>query len=150
MPDRGNVNMVDFEGESGKTGYWTNQTLSSDTWYTTMGPLVAEIVATSCAGLKRATIVYDGGTATAGISGAYGNIEDKVRLCFSGNAGDTMEMDIPAPIADIFSADNETVDPTNAQIQALLAQLIALACTKLGQTIVALLWGKRVRKEHKG
>jgi len=72
----------------------------------------------------------------AAASVAYGNVatyedvEDKAILTFDTTTGALHRYQIPAPISALFLADGETVDPANANLKQLVADM--LVATYLG------------------
>lgn len=96
-----------------------------------------------------------------GASGTTDNAEDSVVLAFATTQGSVARLSVPAPNDAIFLADNQTVDPTNAAVAALVTELLscvtfndasgttgstAVASTASGAEFATFLGGLRVRR----
>jgi hypothetical protein len=86
---------------------------------------------------------------TYGTNAVYETIEDKAMLTFETASGAIHRYQVPAPVAAIFLADDETVDPANAKVTALTAAMIGKACSEDGVLIASYIGGIRIRKKLK-
>ena len=96
-----------------------------------------------------------------GATGSVDNAEDSVGLSFATTQGGIAKVSIPAPKAVIFLADNMTVDPAQADVAALVSELLtcvefndvsatagstAIASTSSGAEFAEFLGGLRIRR----
>jgi hypothetical protein len=79
-----------------------------------------------------------GGAATAAI---YPSTKDAAELVFSTPTGTTVTVTLPAPIASIFLADGETVDPV--AIATLITDCLAVLTDGSGTAVTAYVGGIR-------
>lgn len=77
----------------------------------------------------------------APVAAQYPGVLDRATLFFSTAAGSVVKVQIPAPLASIFLADQETVDP--AVIAALIALVIANVVTDAGVPVTSYIGGTR-------
>jgi hypothetical protein len=82
-----------------------------------------------------------------GTNSEYANAEDKAIFTFQAANGSIHRLQVPAPIAAIFQADGETVDPANAAVVAFVAAFIANAVTSAGGAIGFGANGTRIRRK---
>jgi len=82
-------------------------------------------------------------TTPAPVAAALQSVLDAAMLTFSTTSSSLVTVTLPAPIASIFFADGETVDP--AQIAAIIAAVVGTVQTVGGSTATAFVSGTRVR-----
>jgi hypothetical protein len=98
--------------------------------------------------VSNATVTTGRDHATANVAGVdalYESVEDKMVLVFQTAFGALHRYKIPAPKATCFLADGETVDYTNADVAALVAQFVAQASSRDGDNLSASVGGYRQR-----
>lgn len=115
-------------------------------------PLINALSNASFVGVGGANLVQD---LAYGLSTSEtDNAEDAVELAFQTANGTVSRISVPAPLDSIFLADNQTVNPANGDVAALVTQLLqtaswsgnGVASTKSGAALVAFLGGVRVRR----
>lgn len=79
------------------------------------------------------------------IAAQYQSVTDWAILSFLTSAGNLLTITVPAPIAGLFKADQETVDPVPAA--ALIAQVIADVVDINGNPVVGYVGGVRVQSK---
>lgn len=82
---------------------------------------------------------------TYGAAGAYDSVEDKAQLTYQTGTGAIHRYEIPAPLASIFLADDETVDPANGLVAALTAAMVGKASSRDGVLLGSYVGGIRTR-----
>ncbi len=85
-------------------------------------------------------VVYGG-------AGQFQDSSDKAALSFTTATGAIHRYQVPAPLAAIFLADLETVDPSNAAVTAFVAAMEAVACSRDGSAITTFIGGIRLRRK---
>lgn len=148
VADRITLRCEDDEGLKGTTGFWTQSTINRATWEADYLALLNAIDAVSEAGfLPSATFVGSTPYVPSDL-GPYSTIEDKLELQLRCADGSDTSMELPCPVSTIFEADERTVDPSDALIIELIAQLVTLAANKFASAIVGLVFGRRVQRER--
>jgi hypothetical protein len=77
------------------------------------------------------------------VNASFPDVFDQAALLFQTPAGSITTIVIPAPMANIFLADGETVDP--AQISAIITAVIANTVTQNGTPVTSYVSGYRRR-----
>lgn len=90
-----------------------------------------------------------------GASGGYDGAEDRAVFAFATAQGTIGKIGIPAPKSGIFLSDDQTVDPSNADVAAFVAAMLSgtpvagvtgiYGATKSGTTFTTFLGALRVR-----
>jgi hypothetical protein len=82
------------------------------------------------------------------VNATYPNVQDAARFVFADAGGNIASVTLPAPVASLFLADQETVDLTNVQVAALAAVVASeLVHPTSGQPLTTL-WGGRRRRDR--
>lgn len=81
-----------------------------------------------------------------GANAVFKDIEDKAVLTFTTASGAIHRYQVPAPVASLFLADEETVDSSNADIATLFAAMSGVASSRDGSLINAFIGGIRIRR----
>ena len=81
----------------------------------------------------------------AGVSSAYGTHRDFARLRFESATKEDVNVNIPAPVNAMFLADNETVDASNANVEAVIAWILENGRSSSGQALQRYVTGNRWR-----
>ena len=80
----------------------------------------------------------------------YGDSEDKAYFEFrSQNTGQVYALSVPAPKAELFAADNETVDPNDAQAANVIITVTTIGASKSADTDLQYIKGYRLRKKSR-
>lgn len=82
--------------------------------------------------------------APAPTAAIYAGVTDRAELLFSTAAGGYYKVQVPAPVASLFLADQETVDPTAAA--TIITEAIASVVTPDGTALTAYVAGTRLRR----
>lgn len=82
-----------------------------------------------------------------GTNADFPSAEDKAVFTFQTAAGAIHRFQVPAPKAAIFQADGQTVDPTNTDVVAFVAAIIANATNTNGAAIAFGGFGVRARRK---
>jgi hypothetical protein len=90
------------------------------------------------------SFVFDDPSINPGFS-AFDDVEDKALLEFQAQDGSPVKVSIPGPISTIFEADEETVDPLDAAIAALIVEVLGTVVTAGGRVVVEYVKGYRKR-----
>ena len=85
--------------------------------------------------------------ATYGAAGQFQSVEDKAHLTFTDASGQAHRYSVPAPLAAIFLADLETVDPANSLVGAFSTAILAGAFSRNGIAVTAFIGGVRIRRK---
>jgi len=85
-------------------------------------------------------------TSPAPVAMPFQSGQDRAVLTFVTGVGTLANLIVPAPDAAIFLADLETVDPSNAQVAALIAAAIGSLTDSNGNTVTAYQAGIRLRR----
>jgi len=80
----------------------------------------------------------------AAVAASFPDVSDVAWLTFTKASGELVKVAIPAPLASIFLADGETVDPT--QVAALITAVIANVVDASGNAVTAYVSGLRNTK----
>lgn len=83
--------------------------------------------------------------APAPVAAPFISTQDAAVLTYATTSTSLLKLTLPAPVASIFFADGETVDP--AQIAAINAAVIGTAQTPQGATATAFVAGSRSRND---
>lgn len=75
----------------------------------------------------------------------YPNVEDKAVFTFGTVVGSLHRIKVPGPLASIFLADLETIDPANAAVTAFTTAFTSNALDSDGNGIVFFIGGTRTR-----
>jgi hypothetical protein len=98
----------------------------------------------------KASIGVKADVADTPANGDYEDVEDKMALTFGDENGMTHTYYIPSPLSTCFLAtDNNTVDPANASVAALIAGILTHGRTQGGNDLTTFKGGTRVRKKNK-
>jgi hypothetical protein len=126
----------DAKGNTARTSFYVAganagaQAVAANNIFVTLGPLTNAAFQSSSGPETAAPIeVVYGGAAT------YENVEDKATFTFQTASGAIHRYRIPAPVAAIFLADGETVDPANTAVVAFVSAVIANAVDRNGNAI---------------
>jgi len=84
-----------------------------------------------------------------GTNATYETVEDKAMLTYQTSTGQNHRYMVPAPLAAIFLADSETVDPSNGLVTALSAAMVGKAASGDGVLIASYVGGIRIRRKLK-
>lgn len=83
-------------------------------------------------------------------NGDYEDVEDKMALSFRDENGLTHTFYVPGPLDSCFlSSDNNTVNPADGNVAALIAGILTNVRTAGGNNMSSFLGGTRVRKKNK-
>lgn len=94
--------------------------------------------------------VVDSTRPTYGSSATYASVSDKAHLVFSCLLGGLLHLDIPAPIADMFLADGETVNPAQSDVASLIGDMTGNShCNRAGDIVMDYLGGYRKRTSNR-
>lgn len=122
---------------------------------TLTGALLTDLQALSNAVIFQVT--GTGGNASAyvqyGTPATYENVEDKAALFFQTAVGRRMRIEIPAPLSAIFLSDQETVNPTNTHVAALITTMTTGSGTaevvdRGGAVVNNFVGGIRIRRKY--
>lgn len=80
-----------------------------------------------------------------GGAGQFQNVSDKAAVTFASASGAYHRYRVPGPLASIFLADLETVDPANAAVTAYANAVNGNVCSRDGSLMASLVGGIRVR-----
>jgi hypothetical protein len=97
----------------------------------------------------QASLSFAATVSDTGALGVYADNEDKVQMRFKDEDGETHSYLIPAPLASIFDADGETVNPANGAVDTFISAVTTNVKTKSGRDIVTFLGGRRMRRDRK-
>lgn len=82
-----------------------------------------------------------------GTNAEFASVEDKAVFTFQTATGSIHRFQIPAPIAAMFLADGETVDPANTAVVTFTSAVVANAFTRGDEAITFGAFGTRVRRK---
>lgn len=143
------VSYRDAKGQTAKTSFFVVAATPALA-LTAASTLVPLITALTNAALQNAKGAYTTSPTvnSYGTNAVYETIEDKAQLTFQTATGAIHRYQIPAPKAAIFMADDETVDPANADVLALAAAFVAdQVASRDGSLIASFIGGIRVRRK---
>jgi|SRR5579872_5246977 len=86
------------------------------------------------------------GTSTAG-TGPFSAVEDRAVMTFRAADNSTINMEIPAPKALMFTTGTTQVDPTETHVAAWITWVQTNACSLFGQSLT-FVKGERTRKKQ--
>lgn len=128
---RWGVTLVDARGQRGKTGSHLSY-LNTSAATRGDAQLLASNLLSLVSACSNGAVVAGTGLASAtympnllGTAATYETVEDKAVLVYLTLAGTLHRLEIPAPIAAVFLADQETVNKAQANIAALTAAMTA-------------------------
>jgi len=137
---------ADYNQDLARTGAWVASTTTDPT---TLAPLMLKLVGiTSSQEYKHAIGNRQVLTTAAATANPY-DAADKVRLEFTDSAGNAQFLVLPGPKASIFLPDDETVDPADLDIIALVAQAIIDLKGRGGEDYVTYVSGRRIRRQRR-
>jgi len=145
-PNQYVIYTIDINEDLSRTTAWVASTvLTPDT----VAPLMVKLQGiTSAEELKHAVSRLQVLSTAVATANPY-DAADKVELRFRDSYGNSQHMLIPGPKSTIFLGDDETVDPANVDIIALVAQAIIDLKGRGGEDYVTYESGKRIRKQRK-
>lgn len=137
---RQSFTLRDNTGNTGRTSFW----MGVDTAVGNEGDLgtIAALMKTAIGNASNAKIVGSSGVSQGaldpsqyGVQAQYNNVEDKARLSFlAASRLRSTSLQVPAPLLALFfsagagtGGDEETVNPANAQVVALLAAMTTIS-----------------------
>lgn len=82
-----------------------------------------------------------------GTNAEYASVEDKAIFTFQTPTGGIHRLQVPAPIAAIFMADGETVDPANTTVVTWVSAVIANVVSRSGEAFAFGAFGTRLRRK---
>lgn len=114
-------------------------------------PLVAAL--SNAQLIRDAGAVFEPSDPGYGSQATFGSAEDKAVLTFTTGSGSLHRMSIPAPKAAIFYTDAETVNAVQADVAALIAEIITGEGTAVvtdvdGKAITGMVGGQRTRRPN--
>lgn len=126
---------------------WADAAGGSATTIATGNATLAALMA-ALAGKSNASVATwtEGGVnvaAPAPVAADYISVRDQAVLIFADAAGALTQLTLPAPVASIFMADGQTVDP--AQVTAITAAAIGTLVTGAGGVVTNYVGGYRRR-----
>lgn len=127
------------------TSMATNTQSNPDPGMGTLANVYAAIQAASVAGLvyaERQPVVV---VSEAPVTGPYPSITDRAQILLRAADGSTGRAIIPAPLADCFQADGETVDFGDPLVIAVVNAYLANLCAPSGSPWVEAYSGKRMK-----
>lgn len=139
----------DAKGNTARVSFFVANTGTTATQFTAANTVNAAIDA-----LTNAVVQSAIGPATGprqevvyGTNATYAGVEDKAIFTFQTSTGDIHRFQIPAPLASIFLADGETVDPTNTAVVAFVSAVVANCVSQNGEAITFGAFGTRIRRK---
>lgn len=146
---RETVTYRDAKGNTARTSFYVASTGTLTAQNTAaLAVLTALDALTNCA-LASATgpatnpalpVVY-------GTNAAYPSVEDKAIFTFTSAVGSIHRFQVPAPLAAIFLADGETIDPANTLVTAFTSAVVANTVSRDGVAITFGAFGTRIRRK---
>lgn len=145
---RSTVTFRDDKGQTARTGFYTvaaDLTAAATAAQAVIDALTACTVAAFQS--SHGPAESPPGTIAYGASGAYSDVEDKAEIAFTDAAGSVHRYQIPAPIAAAFLADDETLNPANAAVAALITAMTdGTTGSRSGVLNTGFLGGVRIRR----
>ena len=111
----------------------------------TAAGVIAAIAAASAAGLYYKMISPIELVNATPPGGPYPSVRDYLVMNFRSSAGTTGKLNVPAPLAAVFLADNETMDPDSSLVQDIRDAMFAAGCDSFGNPWVNLISGRRAK-----
>src|SRR5207237_1255233 len=101
------------------------------------GPVAADLQAMSNAELRFVTQALPAIGAVTPSGGTYSLAQDVALFNFATVPGQSLQLIVPAPLQAIFGANSTIVDPTNALVLALIADVVGTMTDEAGNLVTA-------------
>lgn len=146
---RETVTFRDAKGNTARTSYYVSSTISLTAQNTAANAILTPLIALTNAALAAATgpSTNPALPVTYGTNAAYPSVEDKAIFTFTSAVGSIHRVQVPSPIAAIFLADGETIDPSNTLVTAFVSAYVANAVSRDGVAITFGAFGTRIRRK---
>jgi len=145
---RQNVTFRDAKGNTSRMSFFVDGATAA------LQATAAVAVITPLQALSNAIISSTSGPATGvptevvyGTAADYQSVEDKAIMTFQTSTGDIHRFQVPAPLASIFLADGETVDPANTLVVAYNSAVNANVTDRHGSLLAFGANGTRIRRK---
>lgn len=125
---------LDFASKYLRTGNWLNPASSA-------AALSAAIQAATNANLYLATRGRPVVGTTTPSDALYGPVQDMMNMVFVTAIPTQVQLSIPAPVAAVFGAGGQTVDPTNALVAAIISAAVGTLTDINGNPVTAFVSG---------